>query len=529
LTNTGNSAAGVFRRFGLEATGFWRSVTVPPQDEGIHAGAKLRAALEQLGGLYAAFGQFLCWRADLLGVDYLMELRRIEPVIAPVPRETIAALLRSELGEYGADIARQLEPEPAWSSLFRTAYVSWHRGSPIAVQVAREPIAELALVEFETGIRFLGHPDLTRVTTPAVLAQFRQWIRGSESSARERRYLAVLKSYREQMLVDYPALIDEITTDRILCWPWIEGEPVSALIARGSVEVITQVAIAVLEQFFTLAMVDAELDPNALILPTGGMRLAVRRFNRPLSVPPPSVNVGMKYIAAVLEGNASVTVQTLLTLAAGESTASLDARLLNLMSGIEPELKVRLWYPGSASAFESNWRALTRLDLPRARPLFLDCLHRNLVAIGYWTAEAVAAGGPMIDTITRAHGPVVNRELSAKAAQLLDASAIKEWSVGLTLLTFGTMRQANRLAEEVREHNVTLAADTNPSLLDLQAVSLRRGRHSVRMSLLAAVLLLTLLASLFWGSRAGQPAASFSMAGAVVSLIGLIWTVRKIG
>jgi hypothetical protein len=528
LIRSGNSAAGVFRQFGLEATGFWRSVTVPPQYESVRPSDNFRAALEQLGGVYVAFGQFLCWRADLLGVDYLTALRQIQPVVPPVSRDGVGSLVRAEVTTWGAGIARQLESEPVWSTLFRTAYISWFRDSPIVVQVAREPVPESELCEFEAGIRFLGHPDLARVTAPAVLAQFRQWIRAAESSARERKYLRVLARYREQMLVDYPALIDEITTDRVLCWPWIEGEPLGALIQRGSVEMITQAAIAVLEQFFTLAMVDGELDPNAFVLPAGGLRLTMRRFNRPLSVPGPSVNIGMKYVAAVLEGNASVTVQTLLRLAAGESTAALDARLLNLMSGIEPELKVKLWYPGSASAFESNWRALVRLELSRARPLFLDCLHRNLVAVGYWTADAVAAGGPAIDTIALAHAPVVKRELSAHAEQFRDVAVVKDWSVGLTFLAFGAMRQANRLAEEMREHNITLAAETRPSLLDLQTSSPRK-RHSVGMSVLAALMLVALLVSLLWGSRAQQPAASFLLAGAVVSLLGLIWTVRKIG
>lgn len=528
MTNSRNSAASIFRQFGLEATGFWRSVTVPPQDEAVRACDKFRAALEQLGGLYVFFGQFLCWRADLLGVDYLMELRRIEPVVAPVAREAVASLVQAELPAWGPVIARQMESEPVWSTLFRTAYLSRFRGEPIVIQVAREPIPESRILEFEDGIRFLGHPDLVRVTAPAVLKQFRQWIRGAESSARERKYLAVLARYREQMLTDYPAPIEEITTDSVLCWPWIEGEPLAALMERGSVETITQAAVAVLEQFFTLAMVDAEFDPSAFVFPAGGTRLTVRRFNRPLSVPAPSVNVGMKYIAAVLEGNASVTVQTLLTLAAGESTADLDARLLNRMSGIEPELKVKLWFPGSASAFESNWRALTRLELSRARPLFLDCLHRNLVAIGYWTAGAVAAGGPAIDTIALAHAPVVKRELSAHAEQFRDPAVVKDWSVGLTFFAFGAMREASRMAEEAREHNITLAAETRPSLLDRQVGPPRRG-YSVRMIMLAALFFLALLASLLWGSRAQQPAGSLLLAGAIVSLLGLMWSVRRIG
>ena len=128
------------------------------------------------------------------------------------------------------------------------------------------------------------------------------------------------------------------------------------------------------------------------------------------------------------------------------------------MSSIEPELKVGLEFNKSAAAFESNWRALAKLQMER--PLYLNCLHRNIVATGYWTAEAISAGGDDVDTITEAHWPVVGRILKLNAAQLLYPAVVAEWSVGIGLLSFGAMREANRLAEEVRDNNLTVEVET---------------------------------------------------------------------
>ena len=83
--------AEVFRRFGLESVGFLRSIAVPPRGDGSGPGKKLSDSFEQLGGLYLAFAEFLMWRADLLGVDYLTALRRNHHTIPPVPRDTVAA------------------------------------------------------------------------------------------------------------------------------------------------------------------------------------------------------------------------------------------------------------------------------------------------------------------------------------------------------------------------------------------------------------------------------------------------------
>jgi len=519
------SAAEVFRRFGLGPVGFWRSVAVPPPDEGIGSGAKLRNAFEELGGVYLAFARFLMWRADLLEAEYLNALRHIDYDFTPVPRDQVAALLRLELGSAAAPLIAEMEWEPVWSTLSRTGYLSWYHGQLVAVQAARATVAPAALAEFEAGIAFLGHPDIAQITRPRVLQEFRQWLRHAESVSLERSYLEVIGRSRGNTFVDYPALIPEISTASVLCWPWVEGEPVSSLIRRGSIEDVKRVAVAVLEQYCTLSIVDADFQPDAIVLPTGGDRLAIRRLERPLSVPPPAVNNGMKYIAAVLEGNASSTVQNLLIMAAGQSSANLESELLNLMSAIEPELKVHAWYPGSASAFESNWRALDKLQVPRPRPLYLDCLHRNLIAIGYWTSDAVAAGGVATDPIAEAQWPVVDRVLRSNASQFLNPAVLTEWSVSVGLLTFGAMREANRLAEELRENNLTLEVETESD----SGQSIDEGAPGIWKVVGTGCLLAVLLAALRWGSQARGGLAAAMLAAALVALVGLFWVVRKIG
>ena len=49
---------------------------------------------------------------------------------------------------------------------------------------------------------------------------------------------------------------------------------------------------------------------------------------------------------------------------------------------------MNLQFPPSAAIFEGNWRALARTGAEK--PLFLDIMHRNLIAVGYWNAESSA-------------------------------------------------------------------------------------------------------------------------------------------
>jgi hypothetical protein len=285
-------------------------------------------------------------------------------------------------------------------------------------------------------------------------------------------------------------------------------------------EAATQVAAAVLEQYCSLSIIDAELQLDSMVMGPGG-RLAVRRFNRPITVPLAVVNTGMKYVAAVLEGNASKAAQSLVLLAVGKLTPGLQTSLLELMSAIEPELKVGLWFPKSAAAFESNWRALARLNVER--PLYLNCFHRNLMAVGYWTAEAIDAGANPADTIADAHWPVVARVLKFNALQLIDPAVMAEWSVGLGLLGFGAMREANRLAEEVRDDNLTMEVEVGGP-----AQPATEGRKNSGKWILIVGILAALLAAMRWGAGLGAIGQGWIAGLAFAALLGLYWAVTKL-
>lgn len=520
MPEPGAKAEEVFTRFGLRSSGLWRIAGVPPQNGAIKTGQRLRKAFEELGGLYGAFAQFLAWRADLLGADYLAGLRQVRIPPSPVSRESVVALLKSELGPESEALAKDLEPEAVWTTLSRTAYCSWYDGGPIVIQVANPPVLESELAEFEASIRFLNHPDAERITAPDVLDQFRTWTRQAETIAQERRYLDALARHKGETLTDYPVVIPEISTADFLCWPWAEGESVADLIRRGSVDIVIKLATAVLEQICNLAIIDADLELESLVL-SRDRRLVVRRIGKPLALPAPYVNTGMKYIAAVLAGDAAIVVQNLVLMAMGRSSEKIERTLLNQMSGVEPELKVHLWYPGSASAFESNWRALEKTGI--ARPLYLNCLHRNLIAVGYWNADAVSGGASALDALAEAHWPVLERVLRTQFSRLLTPSAATEWTTGAGLVMFGAMREMNRIAEELRDDQLNAPADPADS-----GASGRLPRKSARRIALAALLLVTLLVSARWGATLPAPESTLLQIVALCAIAGLFWVVATI-
>jgi predicted unusual protein kinase regulating ubiquinone biosynthesis (AarF/ABC1/UbiB family) len=287
MIETSPNSAAVFDRYGLRAAGrLWGGAPVPDDESAAEdIGKRLREAFEQLGGLYAAFGRFLGWRADLLDSSFIGNLRHLRLNLPVVPVSTVQRIIRRELGAAAVELADHLEDSPVWNTLSRTAYVSRYRDQPVIVQVARDPVSEESLAAFEKGLRALSRPEVAGMVTPAVLSQFREWIRNSESLTRERSLLDALGNYAGETLAEYPRVIPELTTSSILCWPDVPGRPVSELIARGDTQTVVLIASAILEQLYSLSIVAADLDLDAMFVGPNN-RLHFRWLSGALSVLP---------------------------------------------------------------------------------------------------------------------------------------------------------------------------------------------------------------------------------------------------
>jgi len=399
LSGHQGKSAEVFDRLGLHRRGRWRSFAGPEERDGPRPAARLRDALEELGGIHAAFARFLGWRADVLDAESLRELRRLRYVAPPLPIERLKEVAERELGPRSEELIRHLDPEPAWVTISRTAWRTTWKGLPVVVQIAADALSDSDLLRFEQSMRYLNHPELAAVNTPQLLAEFRTWLRQCESLAQERRYLLAigaeaLETKGQPTLVAYPKLIEEISTPDLLVWPWVEGEPAAEAIARGSIHAVLQIAITVLEQLCSLSLVDGELDLDSMVI-TNEYRLAIRRLNRPVAVPPTLANTGTKYIASVLAGESTLVVQSLVPLSGVVSSAGREKRMLNALSSVEPELKIDSTSRNGDWAYtmnEEGWRHVHPKILGCSRPRALCPAARLGCEIGRCRAGRLSSG-----------------------------------------------------------------------------------------------------------------------------------------
>src|SRR5262249_51704958 len=155
----------------------------------------------------------------------------------------------------------------------------------------------------------------------------------------------------------------------------------------------------------------------------------IRRANRLVAIPAPMAHSCLKYISAVLASNAPAAAQALARLSSGQPAMDLETKLLDELSNLEPELKVNVNFPVSASIFEGNWCVLRRAGA--TNPLFLDMIHRSLMAVGYWNSETSTT-----DAIAEAQWPVLGRMLPIRLNELMNRETASDWFIGSGLLFF---------------------------------------------------------------------------------------------
>ncbi|MGD9150480.1 MAG: AarF/UbiB family protein, partial [Desulfobacterales bacterium] len=111
---------------------------------------RLRMAFEELGPTYIKLGQILSTRPDLVPVDILEELARLQDEVPPFPFEDVKAVIESEFGVPAEELFDQLDNQPlASASIGQVHKARTKDGEPIAVKFQRPDIQKIIEVDLE--------------------------------------------------------------------------------------------------------------------------------------------------------------------------------------------------------------------------------------------------------------------------------------------------------------------------------------------------------------------------------------------
>ena len=195
--------------------------------------AELRTTLEELGPTYVKVGQIMSSRADFLPEEYCKELEKLRQNVKPLDPAITRAVIEAETGKKIEEIYSEFRDEPIGSaSIGQVHYGVLKDGTKVVTKVQRPMIAELVQKDFELLKKlkpfFDGEksqkPDDEGMSFGAIIEEFEK-VTNEELDFRVEA--ANTKFFREKILTDgkatCPAVIDDLTTERIFTMTFVEG------------------------------------------------------------------------------------------------------------------------------------------------------------------------------------------------------------------------------------------------------------------------------------------------------------------
>ena len=252
-------------------------------------GEILREKFLKLGPTFIKIGQTLATRADILPVEYIQELSKLQDEVPPFPTEKAREIIEAELRAKIEDIFDSFEDTPvAAASLGQVHRARLKTGQPVAVKVQRPGLA--AHIEFDINVlrriaQFLSrYPNLIRgVDWQGTINEFHATIFEEMDYSQEARNAEIFrKNFAGWKDVYVPNIYLIFSTERLIVMEFIEGLKVTetdGLTAAGfdPHEVVKLLARTYLKQLLEDGFFHADPHPGNLRVMADG-RLAFFDF-----------------------------------------------------------------------------------------------------------------------------------------------------------------------------------------------------------------------------------------------------------
>jgi hypothetical protein len=439
---------GVWEKYGLLSPRFLDARPGDPRYAQLPRGNRFRLALEEQGGLFLKFGQYLAGRADLLPSPHLRQLSLLRPQKDLTSRRQAGVELgrRVELRDLLRSGPRSHAHLGRWGD--RAVIVEFYP-SQDERQAARDWRA------FRKAMQRLDDGPEAVLGRDFVLEHFWEWLELAGDIDRKRRIIGNFQQAPANSLWRYPKLLHELQTERCLVYEDAGGDELQRRVEGPSDSVgpaLLRWAEGLLEQTLLFALIDAEARLDSCYIGAGD-RLNYRCIPVLAPVPVEWSYELLQYMACVVAGNSVRALQMISRIISSRGAYSDEQILMRELSALQPELKINQVTPPSVTALENYWRALAAAKL--MAPGFLELFHRQWTILGQYNGDRL----PASDTIAEALWPVMGRVLRYQVSENLTAEKAREWVMSSGLLLFSTARQAGLTLEQIRDNDLAMVTD----------------------------------------------------------------------
>jgi ubiquinone biosynthesis protein len=190
----------------------------------------LRMAFEELGPTYIKLGQILSTRPDLIPMDFIQELSKLQDHVAAFSFEQVRKVIGSEFGRPPEDLFDQLDEEPlASASIGQVHRAVLKDGEAVAIKFQRPGIRKIIEVDLEIMLHLATlaerHIEELALHRPVkIVEEFARTLEKeidykTEATNMER----AARYFLDDPLVYIPKVFRETTTSHVLTTEFIDG------------------------------------------------------------------------------------------------------------------------------------------------------------------------------------------------------------------------------------------------------------------------------------------------------------------
>jgi len=250
------------------------------QVEKLSRAERVRMVMEELGPTFIKLGQILSTRPDLIPVEFIQELSKLQDNVPSFPYPEARQIIESEIGRPLEDIFQHFENTPlAAASIGQVHRAQLKDGEEVVVKVQRPGIRKIIEVDLEIMLHLASlmerHLEELQVHHPVRIVQ--EFARTLEKEIDYTIETSHIERFARQSMDDptvyVPKVFRDTTTERILTMEYIDGIKASEIdrIERAGLDrkiITARGADLILRQIFDYGFFHADPHPgNIFVLP----------------------------------------------------------------------------------------------------------------------------------------------------------------------------------------------------------------------------------------------------------------------
>ncbi|MBD0402874.1 AarF/ABC1/UbiB kinase family protein [Flammeovirga sp. EKP202] len=201
---------------------------------------RFRLAIEELGPTFIKLGQMLSNRADLIPIEYVKELKKLQDEVKQDDSFKVEEVIKEELGEEEFATFNKINDKPLGIASIGQTYAVERNNKPLVLKV-RKPSASATVNEDLRIIRSIlrivtrSSKNIAKMDPLRLFDEFEITLKNELNYSIEKRNQEQFYNYfKHSKTTTAPKVIKELCTDKVLCMEFADGTKMNDFLLKAT-------------------------------------------------------------------------------------------------------------------------------------------------------------------------------------------------------------------------------------------------------------------------------------------------------